>query len=135
MSPIAIDPRAVVYTDLSVLEPGGRTTLLHTAGGGAIVHYWPDSHAVSVDTEAHSRPPKRGATSRPPLATSDEPLTRERRSQDARFFDADGLESPAACLTRQPVAHSVDARSSDESVAATRSGSRLIRCQGADVLR
>jgi hypothetical protein len=84
MSPIAIDPKAVVYTDKSVLQPGDRTILLHTEGGGAIVHYWRNSHAVSVDTQTHSRSSKRGATSTPPLATSDEPLTRERQSHDAR---------------------------------------------------
>ena len=78
MSPIAIDPIAVAYTDEHVLQPGPRTILLRTAKGGAVVHYCGKSHAVSVDTEAHSRPSKRGDTSTPPLAASDEPLTRGR---------------------------------------------------------
>jgi hypothetical protein len=94
MSPIAIDPIAVVYMDQSVLQPRDRTTLLRTEKGGAIVHYWGNSHAGSVDTEAHSRPSKRGATSTPPLATSDEPLTRDRQSHDARSSEADAVESP-----------------------------------------
>jgi hypothetical protein len=59
MSPIVIDPVGVVYADQSVLQPGDRTALLHAEGGGAIVHYWRNKHAVSVDTEAHSRSSER----------------------------------------------------------------------------
>ena len=94
MSPIAIFPLAEMYTDESVLQPGDRTTLLRTERGGAIVHYWGNSRAVSVDTKAHSHPSMRGATSKPPLAASDEPLTRDRQSHDAQSSEADALESP-----------------------------------------
>jgi len=67
MSPIAIDPLAIFDADQPVLHHGHRATLLRTGRGRALVHYWEDSRAVSVDSDT--------------LAAGDEPLTRERQSR------------------------------------------------------
>jgi hypothetical protein len=76
-SPVAMDSIAVLYPDQPVLHGGRRATFLHMGRHGAIIRYWGDSHAVSVSPETLSLPPKR-ATPRPPLAASDEPITREK---------------------------------------------------------
>jgi len=71
----ATDSIAVLQPDQAVLHRGRRATFLHMSRGAAIIRYWGDSHAVSVSPDALSLLSK--ARPRPPLAASDEPLTRE----------------------------------------------------------
>lgn len=88
MSPILIDPLAAEDGDRRY-----RTVLLRAARGGAVVHVCGDSHAVSVGTEIPLLS-ERDAISRPPLAASDEPLSRERRADAAWSPQEDDVESP-----------------------------------------
>lgn len=79
-SPVALGSLTWLSADQPVLHSGRRATFLHMSGGVAIIRYWGGSHAVAVPPETLSLRPVGNSARSKHLAASDEPTTRERRS-------------------------------------------------------
>jgi hypothetical protein len=77
-SPGATDSIAGLSPEQPVLHAGRRATFLRMSGGVAMIRHRDDSHAVAVPPETLS------LASRPSLAASDEPLSRESRSRSEK---------------------------------------------------
>ena len=75
----AMDSNPLLQPDQAVLHLGRPATFLHMSRGAAIIRHWGDSHAVSVPPDTLSL--MRRARPRPPLAASDEPITRDSAGQ------------------------------------------------------
>jgi hypothetical protein len=74
-SPVALKSHDALLADQPMRHAGRRATLLHMSGG-SIIRYW-----AAVPPETSSLRSSRTAWTRPALDPSDEPMTRERRSE------------------------------------------------------